>query len=55
MNHYDDGESEAIDDEDIDWSQVNSVRLQIATINAIEDDEERMLAAKEWHRELAGG
>lgn len=51
---YDDDEADA-NDVDVNWSQVNEVRVQIATIEAIEDDEERMLAAKEWHRELAGG
>ena len=53
--HEDDGETDAVDDDHVDWSQVKELRLQIETINAIEDDEERMLAAKEWQRELAGG
>ena len=41
-------------DEEIDWSQVDRVDSQISSIQAIEDDDERLEAARNWAVELRG-
>lgn len=41
-------------DIEVDWSRVEEVRAQIAEINDITDDNERLEAAKQWARDLAG-
>lgn len=43
-----------VGDEDIDWSEVERVVGQIESIEGIENDEERLEAAKEWASNLAG-
>lgn len=43
-----------IGDEDVDWSQVEVVAEQIEQIRSIEDDDERLAAAKQWVVELNG-
>lgn len=43
------------DDHLVDWSQVDVVAGQIADIQAIEDDAERLAAAKRWAAEMADG
>ena len=52
---YDAGESFAVGDDEVDWSQVDTLAEQIQRINAIEDDNERLEAAMRWADELAGG
>jgi len=41
-------------DADVDWSQVERVQGQVESIDAIEDDDERLAAAKAWAEELGG-
>jgi hypothetical protein len=42
------------DDGNVDWSNVEQVASQIDSINAIEDEDERTEAAKQWAAELGG-
>lgn len=46
------GESEAADDDAVDFSQVDQVQAQVDSIDAIEDDAERLAAAEQWAKEL---
>jgi len=40
-------------DSDVDWDQVDVVAQQIDLIEAIEDPDERLAAAKAWAADLA--
>ena len=53
IGRYDDDESDTADDITLTKAEHDERRLRLAGINAIKDDEERMLAAQEYHRELA--
>lgn len=52
---YDDGESFADKDPKIDWSRVPRLAQQIEAIEAIEDDDERLEAARKWQQRLGQG
>lgn len=52
---YDDGESDADGDDQVDWSQIEEVDRQVNAINDIEDDEERLTVAREWAERLNNG
>lgn len=41
-------------DDEVDWSQVDRVASQIESIQEIDDDDERLEAAKAWAAELVG-
>ena len=41
-------------DDEVDWSQVDRVAEQIGQIQDIEDDGDRLAAAKQWAADLAG-
>lgn len=41
-------------DEEVDWSRVEELKTQIDEIQAIEDPEVRLSAAKAWAAELQG-
>lgn len=41
-----------VGDEAVDWSQVERLASQIESINAIDDPEERLTAAKNWAYEM---
>jgi hypothetical protein len=41
-------------DEEVNWDLVDMVDSQIDDINAIEDEDERLAAAKKWVEELNG-
>lgn len=43
-----------VGDEDVDWSKVEKLDSQIQSIQAIEDADERLAAAKSWASELNG-
>jgi hypothetical protein len=42
-------------DEDVNWDQVEAVASQIDSIQAIENDQDRLEAAQIWATELSGG
>lgn len=59
MNDPDFGDIEADDvytegDDEVNWDQVETVASQIESIEAIEDSDERLDAAKAWASELEG-
>lgn len=43
-----------VGDEEIDWTQLDRLGSQIDSIQAIEDPEARLQAAKDWAAELQG-
>ena len=53
-SNYDDGEAYAEGDDKISWTRVEDLEDQVAKINAIENNKQRMEAAKRWQEELNG-
>jgi hypothetical protein len=43
-----------VGDEEVDWSKVEEVAEQIRSIQAVENDEQRLAAAQTWVAKLNG-
>lgn len=42
-------------DEEVDWSQLETLVDQVTAIQSIEDPDERLAAAREWAAQLIAG